>query len=446
MKEDRHISEDLLGRFFQASASQEESRQVVRHLVTGCPRCTELAHRTLHELGLGSSGNPIWEDAYEQVFQRAFLFATEEERQTALERLRGWGQWAALEPLNPQARLALVESDPRFHTLGLFDRLLEASRFYARREPAEGVDIVRLAIAVAERLIPRGLDEKQAGDLQATAWAELGNARRLAADFEEARAAFNEAWRLFEEKGTGDPLKRAALISLEASYIDEIGEFETAEATLEEALQLYAEAGDLHLQGRTLIQMADFIGKVDPVKGISHIRKALPLIEIEREPRLELCAQHDLAWFLNDDGRPEEALAVLEQARPLYQQLPDAYTQLRLHWLEARIAQNLGHQEEAESTFQQLWDEFRARDLRHELVLVSIDLAELFVEKGETGRAMELVAQTHPILKGWGLHRYALAAWLFFQRGLAGGQAEEVFRQVREYYLRRWSRPGRLES
>lgn len=338
MTEDRHISEDLLGRFFQASASQEESRQVVRqvvrHLVTGCPRCTELAHRTLHELGLGSSDKPIWEDAYEQVFQRAFLFATEEERQTALEKLRGWGQWAALEPLNPQARLALVESAPRFHTLGLFDRLIEASRFYARREPAEGVNIVRLAIAVAERLIPRGLDEKQVGDLHATAWAELGNARRLAADFEGSRAAFNEAWRLFEEKGTGDPLKRAALISLEASYIDEIGEFETAEATLEEALQLYAQAGDLHLQGRTLIKMADFIGKVDPVKGISHIRKALPLIEIEREPRLELCAQHDLAWFLNDDGRPEEALAVLEQARPLYHQFPDAYTQLRLHWLE----------------------------------------------------------------------------------------------------------------
>jgi hypothetical protein len=56
------------------------------------------------------------------------------------------------------------------------------------------------------------------------------------------------------------------------------------------------------------------------------------------------------------------------------------------------------------------------------------------------------VAQTHPILKDWGLHRYALAAWLFFQRGLSGEQAEEAFRQVREYDLRCWVRPGRLET
>ena len=128
--------------------------------------------------------------------------------------------------------------------------------------------------------------------------------------------------------------------------------------------------------------MGDFIGKVDPSRGIGHIRNALALLEVEREPRLELCAQHDLGWFLNDDGRPEEALAVLEQARHLYEQFPDAYTQFRLHWLEARIAQKLGQLEEAESTFEQLWHEFRARDLRHELVLLSIDLAELFVEKG----------------------------------------------------------------
>lgn len=445
MTEDRHISEELFGRFFRANVSREESRQVVRHLVTGCPRCTDLAHRTTHELGLGSSGKPIWEDAYEEVFDRAFVFATEQERQTALEKLRGWGQWAALEPLNPQARFTVVASDERYHTFGLYDRLLEASRFYARREPAEAVDIVRLAILVAERLAPQGQGERHAGDLLANAWAELGNARRLASDFDGARTAFNEAWRIFEEEGTGDPLKRAHIIGLEASYIDEIGEFETAEATLEEALQLYTQAGDLHLQGRTLLQMGDFIGKGDPAKGISHIRKALALIEVEREPRLELCAQHDLAWFLNDDGRPEEALAVLEQARPLYQQFPDAYTQLRLHWLEARIAQSLGQLEEAERTFQQLWDEFRARDLRHELVLLSIDLAELLVEKGEARRAAELVGQIHPILKSWGLHRYALAAWLFFQRTLAQEREGDVFRRVREYYQRCWMRPVRFE-
>ena len=128
--------------------------------------------------------------------------------------------------------------------------------------------------------------------------------------------------------------------------------------------------------------------------------------------RLDLCAQHDLACFLNDCGRPEEALAVLDRARPLYKQFPDNWTQLRLHWLEGRIARNLGELTEAGDIYKQLWEEFQARDLHHELVLLSIDLAELLVFKGESDRAADLVEQCYPILKTWGLHSYALAAWL----------------------------------
>lgn len=441
-----HIPEDLFERFLRAEVSKKEGRTVVRHLVAGCPRCTELAHRATTQLGLWPKGKPNWEHVYEEVFRRAFAFATEEERRLALERLRGWGQWAALEPLNPQVRFAVVDADPSHHTFGLYDRLLEASRLYMRREPAEAVDIVRLAILVAERLDPSRPGRKRVADLRASAWAELGNTKRLASDFEGARRAFNEAWRILEEEGTNDPFEQAHITSLEASYIDELGEFETAEAALEEALQLYRRVGDLHLQGRTLLQMGDFIGKVDPVRGISHIRKALPLIELSREPRLSLCAQHDLAWFLNDSGQPEEALVVLEEARPLYKQFPDTYTQFRLHWLEGKIAHNLGQLEEAESTFQQLWEEFRARDLNHELVLISIDLVETLVKKGEVKRAGELVAQCYPILKAWGFHRYSLAAWMFFDRSLAETQAGSVlFRRVREYYCRHWVRPAIFE-
>jgi hypothetical protein len=79
-------------------------------------------------------------------------------------------------------------------------------------------------------------------------------------------------------------------------------------------------------------------------------------------------------------------------------------------------------------------------------VLVSIDLAELFVETGETQRAAELARQFHSILKDWSLHRYALATWLFFQRALGQEQAGKLrFREVREYFYRHWSRPGQFE-
>ncbi len=401
-----------------------------------------MVYRITAEMGFWPEGGPpSWEDAYEKIFTRALAFANEEELHLALENLRGWAKWAALEPMTPQRRLLTVESDSSYHTWGVYERLLEAGRGYLRSEPVEAADVIHLAIKVAEKLGPAEIGEKLAADLQAAAWAALGNAKRLASDLEGSRRAFHEAWRLLKE-GTGDPAEEANLISLEASYLNDLGEFETAEASLAKALEIYRRLGDPHLQGRTLLKMGDTIGHVNPERGLAHIRKALVLIDPAREARLRLCAEHDLAWYLNDLGQPEDALAALNRARPLYRQFPDRRTQLRLHWLEGRIAFRLGDYTEAETIFAQLWDDFRARDLQHDLVLLSIDLAEVLVSKGEHARAEDLIAQCQPILASWGLHRYALAAWLMLQQAIGERQAGAIFGQIREYYRRYWVRPA----
>jgi len=435
-----HISEELLERFLRADISKADAREVLRHLLSRCPECLALASRITAQVGLYSK-TTTWEEAYEEIFARSLAFVTEQEKRLAVEMLRGWGQWAALEPVNPQERFALVEADPRYHTYGFYQRLLEASRWYIRTDPAEAVDVVRLTIMVAELLDPALMGEKRVADLRAAAWASLGNARRLASDFEGSRRAFNETWRILEEEGTNEPLDRAHVIGLESGYMQDMGEFETAEASLEEALEIYRHLHDTHLEGRTLLKMGDCIGQIYPERGIARVRQALPLIDVAKEPRLELCAQHDLAWFLNDSGKPEEALVVLDRARPAYQQFPDKWTQLRLHWLEGRIAANLGDLAEAESIFSHLWDEFRARSLNHELVLVSIDLAEVLVSQGETARAVGLIKDSYPIMQAWGLHRYALAAWIVFEKAVAQGEVREIFQRIRVYYRRYWVRP-----
>lgn len=436
-----HVERELLDRFLRGEAAREEVRQVVRHLLSGCPRCLESALRVGPYSG-ASGGRELGD--YDEAFQRALEFATAQEQRLAVEKLRGWGQWAALAPLQPQMRFAVVESDTRYQNWGLYVRLLEASRLYMRTEPAEAVDIVRLAIVVAEHLDPEVGGAKQVADLRAAAWADLGNVKRLASDFEGSRRAFNEAWRISEE-GTGEPVEVAYILSLESAYMRDMGEFETAEAALEEALELFQRVGDKHQQGRTLLKMGNSIGYIKPERALVHIRRGLALIDATKEPRLDLCAQHDLALFLNDSGRPKEALAVLDRARPLYKQFPDEWTQLRLHWLEGRIARNLGELEEAEDIYKQLWEEFQARDLHHELVLLSIDLAELLVFKGEPQRAANLVEQCYPVLKSWGLHSYALAAWLVFRDSLAQRRMDSVFTRMREYFRRHWVKPAELE-
>jgi tetratricopeptide (TPR) repeat protein len=446
---ERHIPQEALERFLRLEASQEESKRLVRHLLSGCVQCSDLALRIASETGLFTplkpDGKSGWEQAYEEVFARTLTFASEEEQRLAREKLRGWAQWAELEPMTPQSRFAMVESNSGLHTFGLHERLLEAARWYSRTEPAEAVDIVRLAIVVAERLDPVTLGEERIADLNAAAWAALGNAKRIAEDFEGARRAFNEAWRLLES-GTGNPAEEAHVISFEASYMKDIGEFELAESSLEEAFEIYRKSGDLHQQGRILIKMGEIIGHIHPERGVAHLRNALALIDASREPRLELCAHHALAQFLSDNGQPEEGLAVLERARPLYRQFQDDLTQLRLHWVEGKIAFRLKEYDEAESIFGQIWDEFRARNLNQEVVLVTIDLARVLAAKGEPARAAQLAAECYSIMKNWGLHKDALAAWLVFQDALSQERGiAAIFERVGEYYRRHWFLPARFE-
>jgi tetratricopeptide (TPR) repeat protein len=409
-----------------------------------------MMHRATREARLFGSGDrdgTAWKQTYETVFQQALVFASELERQLAEEKLRGWAQWAVLEPLSPDVRITRIKADPSFHTFGLYTRLLEASRWALRSEPAEAVDIIRLAIAVAELIDASRIESRHRADLRASAWAALANTQRIAEDFDEARRSFNEAWRILEEEGTNDPLDRASLINLEASYLKDIGEFEMAESTLEEALGIYQRAGDHHLQGRVMLKMGEIIGHIDPQKGIAHIQSASSLMDTTREPRLELGAQHALAGFLSDLGYPEDALAVLDRARPLYERLGDEFTQLRLHWLEGKIAHRLGKLDEAEHIFGQLWEELRVRDLNQEVVLVSIEMAQVLTRKGETARAAEMAAQCFSIMKSWRLHNDALAAWIVFQHALDHGAAEgKVFEKIEAYYRRHWVRPARFSS
>ena len=162
------------------------------------------------------------------------------------------------------------------------------------------------------------------------------------------------------------------------------------------------------------------------------VQAALALIDPVREPRLEICARHNLIWFLNDSGKPWEALALLETSRPLYRQFPDTWPRLSLRWVEGRIARNLGDLEDAAHTFQSLWQELRRRELHHFLTLLSIDLAEeVQVARGRHAEAVRLVREVHPLLQSWGMHTEGLALWLLFQESLAAGRIrDDTFRHM----------------
>jgi hypothetical protein len=130
MAETWHISADLCRRFLEGRVSVAEKRAFVRHLVGQCEDCLALVGRITSETGywFGKRGAEAWvERDYAAAFQAAFKFATTLEREIALDHLRGWGHWSALDRLLPQERLAAVIERKDWHHWGLFRALLDAA-------------------------------------------------------------------------------------------------------------------------------------------------------------------------------------------------------------------------------------------------------------------------------------------------------------------------------
>ena len=283
-------------------------------------------------------------------------------------------------------------------------------------------------------------------DFRAGALGALGNARRLASDFAGARSAFREAGGELG-RGTGDPLEEAVLLSLRASLHKDLGEFERAMEILDQAAAIYREANEPHLEGRSRIKQAATIGFTDPETAVKLAQNGLALIDARREPRLEMCGRHALSHFLNDAGHSREALAMLEISRPLYAQFEEPWTRIRLHWLEGKLARSLGDLAEAEEILKRLWFDLQDPASAHELTLVSLDLAEVYVARGKHEEALELVEEFVPLLQGWGMHAEGLALWLLMQKAVRERRAESaLFRQMAEYISRAWYRPIRSQE
>jgi tetratricopeptide (TPR) repeat protein len=453
--DDPHISAAAFRRFIDGRVSPAELRMIVRHLLSGCQSCQELSARVSAESGFWRPRKPRsageTED-YQRVLGAAFRFATGAARRMAVQQLRGWGQWRMLEDLPPEERLPFVMRQRLFQHWGLFRALLAAAERSSFREPEAAAAIAELALELANLLdVAEVGGEDSAADHRARACALVGHARCLAWDLAGARQALNEAWRISEEEGSGHPVERAEILGYDAAYARLIGAFEEAETMLGQALRIYRAHSDAHLQGRTLVKMASAIGDVDPDKGLRHVQEGIELLNAAREPRIELCAQHTLASLLTEAGRPQEALAVLDRARALYEQFPDSWTQIRLDWIQGKIARALDELPAAAAILRQVCEDFEARVMKFDLVLAAIDLAETLVASGEVGGAAGWVARTQPVLSEWRLARHLLAAWLVLRKALEEDDGDplrlqRLLARLALYYRRHWHRPAEFTA
>ncbi len=427
-----HPSDDLLQEFLLSLG--EGHRSLLWHLAK-CAHCrSRLYYLPREEPPAAEAEDPL---TYRQAFEDSRRTALQWEAALAQERREAPGLLVDLLDRPAGERAALARTNPRFQTWGLFELLVERSWETCVQQPAWAEEIGRLALELSEKLDPVRYRAELIEDLRARAWAYLGNARRVLSDLEGSEEAFAAA-RIHLEKGTGEPLERALLLDLEASLLRARRRFAEAERSLRRAVSIFRRTGDLHRAGRSLVNLSTVLNySTRSEESIPVLYEAIESIDAEREPRLRLCAWHNLIVVLTDLGRFDEAWSLYGRARPIYRSFPDAWAQNRRKWVRAKILYGLGRPRLAESLFRAVRDGFVAEGIPYDTALVSLELATLYAEQGRTADLKRLADEMMPIFTSRHIHREALAALTLLKRAAEAERATlELVTRIASYIRR----------
>lgn len=341
-------------------------------------------------------------------------------------------------------RSALLDQGVRFHSLRLCVLLEARCREVWFHDPAQAVSLAELAIAVAGRLDESYYGLALAEDARATAWAHLGNALRIAAELLEADRAFDMAETHLQHSG-GEAYTEALILGFRASLRTTQGRHEEAARLLDDALVIYREARDRHLEGRTLIKKGTVLGHASQFKeAVRLIRRGLSKIDLLQEPGLLVTAHHNLIVFLTESGQHRQAREDLARTRQLYRDLGERMNLVRLRWLEGKIAREEGELEEAGAALREARDEFLRAGIAVDAALVSLDLAVLHARHGNSAGIRQLAAEMLPILQAGGVHPDAMAALLLFQQAAEADEVTlDLLDRIAVSVRRAHGRPGR---
>jgi len=404
---DRHPSPELFFDFLDGRLSRRRNREVVRHLLDGCPVCSALPASRALGFEYAAAFDAVEQDLEErrQALARERAEAPEQLREIAVQPF--YRQWI------------MVTDSPRFRTWGFCELLLDACREWGFQDPPRALQMARLGVEAADRLDRERYGEARVNDLRARAWAIQANAERILTDFRAAEKSFDRAERLLGE-GTGEPLDVAFHLLLKASLFGHQQRFAEAFGLLDRVERIAQRCDDRHLRGKALIARG-FLACMaqEPELSLRHLREGLQSVDPEREPRLMVAACHNLVLGLTESGHAREAADLLEHSRPLYQSLGDRMNLIRLTWLEGKIALGCEDLDRAEALLLEARSLLAERGLGYDTALLGLDLARLYARQGRGAEMRRLAEEMLPIFRSRAIGREAVSALIVFQNAAA---------------------------
>lgn len=425
-----HVTREQLEQLAEDRLSPGVRRAVVRHLATGCVDCRSLAN----SLFGGQSD-------YSSVFRSLSLRSPVSQASLGAERQLAEVLWnERLRSAEAGQRLLYARTDSNFWCWGLYEKIHNLSKERRKDYPLEALDLAHLALEIAERLPVDRYPPSLINDARAAACGTIGNCKRILGDLAGCGEALDLAAEWLEE-GTGDPLEESNLVSLRVSWLAELGRLEEAEELLETALECARQVRDPQLEGRLLIQMASMAAFHDPARGLERAYRALALLNPGVDRELDLIGRYLVMLLHCELGNLQEAKALFNAFSEDFAGQDNAFWRGKLLQFEAAMARKEGDFDRAESLFRKQVDLFGQHDMRLDLTLAALDLAEVLTAKHEFLEAFKILEAVYPILEGWGAGREVLRAWLMVQEAVRVESLEAAtFKEATSTLRRYWGK------
>ena len=421
-----HWNEERLGCLFLGELSKIEIRELVRHQIHGCACCqADIAPW----LALAGETEPMESGlaeprGYDAAIDRALERAKRQEQRRE-ERVTGTN--SLIDELGIRD----------LHGVPLAEHLLRVSFDARYSDPEEMWRLALLARLVADNLDSSYLGVPAVADVQARAWAELGNAHRVLDQFEEAHEALAQA-EVRLHRGTKDRALVARILDLRASLCFSMRELPEALAILGVVFGIYRDLGDLHLAGRALASKGiclQHLGALHEAKAVLH--ESLELLDGEREPFLMDSIRQGLLSTYAECGEFRQAAQLMLESGLAKKLEGQPLSLARLRWLEGRILVGLGKRTRAERCFSAARATFIDQNLAYTAGLVALDLAAVWLDLGRTNEATELAQEILRTFRDLGVEPEAVRALEFLERACAKAIATSlVVRHVSRFLQR----------
>jgi len=417
---DAHLTEESLVLLFEEEHTEEENRLLLHHLAV-CEDCYKVGGYILE---LYRSG------AIDLEFSSTDLGL-------GRSRLEAPKLWEELKEKSYAEQKRIVRRTSRYHSWGLSELLCDESIREGARSATAAEQRAELAVLIASRIEPgEPAESGWLALLQGYAWCHLANARKVRVDLRKAEEAMIQADSKWEPaaKDLGDVLGyEARYLALKASLRREERKLAEAEELLDQALSA---TEDPQVIAKLVLGKAKILEeKNEHEAAVEVLKGTVDTIQVENDPRLTLCLEHNLVWLLASTGKALEARLRFPALSDLSRRGGDALDLLRLGWVEARIALGLGELDKAASILESVRRGFENEGMGFDAALATLELATIRVREGRHSEVPALAAEALPLFQSNGIEREALAALTLFKEAAAANRltvelAEQVLSRV----------------